>query len=452
VINGKKKIVYDLEGAGNYGHAGEDNMTIHLAKDAILRGTDAGNNAKVAWYTSTFVKEGMLIDEWSNWENDTGIKSSDAGKGVKHDMEQMASANQAIALRLLKENTGIGTGYDEKMQNNLLSQGVQNVMTGGMPEYAELEAMVNYSAITGDPGMFDWGGGRDSNAKKNLLLNSMYKEALENNDIESLLNVSKGLKLKLQFDKQNLINQQKYLMEMMKNYPSKEMVKPYKNFAGKALEMMEKACGFDLGKKGVGYYGDYASDDDEKFLNYAVGFAFTDLAAEWFMKTGKSIYVGDGSQKGGGNDFEHHTHRYGFQMDIKFITTDGSSGKSYNYDDPNSKYDQAATIDLIKDLFDYQSEAGNPNKAKVYSITFGDKKVIDYFSEYKDGNGKNPYEQYLPYLKYDNKGAHDSHLHISWQTMNPNTGKWVHSFYDSKYKSKYRDVRTGLNYIQEEKW
>jgi hypothetical protein len=131
VINGKKKIVYDLdERGGQYGHAGEDNMTIHLAKQAILKGNAEGYDQKAAMYTSTFVREGFLIDQWKNADLREGVNTGAAGSRQNYNMEWDATKVQASSLAYLKYNKGIGTGYEDKDFGKLLGSGTGNVLSG----------------------------------------------------------------------------------------------------------------------------------------------------------------------------------------------------------------------------------------------------------------------------------------------------------------------------------
>ncbi|NPV02057.1 MAG: hypothetical protein HPY53_11820 [Brevinematales bacterium] len=164
LIDGKKKIEYDLdEGQGAMGHAGEDNMTIHLAKQAMLTGKERGFEQSAAMYASTFVREGYLIDQWSDFENQTGMKSGETSQKMKDYMELKATKYQLGSLGALEE-----MGFSVK----------------GNEKYEAVQAGLVYSALTGKAGMFDWSDGN------NLKLNYAGEDggrSFYNNELVNLL-------------------------------------------------------------------------------------------------------------------------------------------------------------------------------------------------------------------------------------------------------------------------
>lgn len=107
-------------------------------------------------------------------------------------------------------------------------------------------------------------------------------------------------------------------------------------------------------------------------------------------------------------DAAHHTHKFGFQMDIKYLTNSGEiqSGAFYN---KGTDYNQALTQELIGILLSTQTD-----HASVAYIYYNDQQIIDYF----DDNGY----QYMVQQHVD----HDSHMHVCFQILDPVSGDWTH--------------------------
>jgi hypothetical protein len=103
VINNRKSIKFDLEGSGNYGYAGEDNRTIHLNQEAILREGDPELRAKLAHYTATAMHEGLHIDQHI-WLAENGGYMDDVT------LERMAYMQSTKTLALLNLRFGLNVG------------------------------------------------------------------------------------------------------------------------------------------------------------------------------------------------------------------------------------------------------------------------------------------------------------------------------------------------------
>ncbi|URA09901.1 hypothetical protein [Thermospira aquatica] len=126
IINGKKSLLFDLEEEGHYGEAGED--TIHLNKKAITENTAEG----LLFYTSTVVREGVLID--------SGLVGKD--RMTAYARELGATGIQKMVLDNLARNFGVDV-YD------------------GSSEYSKVANLIAYATETGDLSLFNWESGND---------------------------------------------------------------------------------------------------------------------------------------------------------------------------------------------------------------------------------------------------------------------------------------------------
>jgi hypothetical protein len=109
VIEGRKEVRFDLTEEGHYGEAGEDNRTIHLNKEAVIRGNEKDMKAKLAWYTGTMVHEGVHIDQ-QEWLARTGLEVDN------ETLERMAYSRGAKVVGLLDRKMGLsvaGSRYEE---------------------------------------------------------------------------------------------------------------------------------------------------------------------------------------------------------------------------------------------------------------------------------------------------------------------------------------------------
>jgi hypothetical protein len=70
-------------------------------------------------YTSTFVREGFLIDQWSSLESKKGMKSSEMSQDVRDYMEWQASKVQVGSLAML-EGMGLSVKGNTKLFTELL--------------------------------------------------------------------------------------------------------------------------------------------------------------------------------------------------------------------------------------------------------------------------------------------------------------------------------------------
>jgi hypothetical protein len=149
VINGTKKIAYDLnENNGTFGYAGgiNDNSTIHLASQAVLDPGESDLNQKLAFYTSTMDREGLLLNDHASLD----AQVSDLGQN-----EQL-SINKNLELEATKAQLGVMADLDQNL----------GISVAGSAKYEALTGALAYSAITGDEGVLDYSSGRAFNIRK----------------------------------------------------------------------------------------------------------------------------------------------------------------------------------------------------------------------------------------------------------------------------------------------
>jgi len=126
IINGRKDIVFDLTEDGHYGEAEAGAGTIHLNRKAATENTAES----LLFYTSTVVREGVLID--------SGLIGKD---------RMTAYARELGA-------TGIQTGVLNSLQSIF---GVD--MYGGNSEYSKVANLLAHASATGDLSIFNWESG-----------------------------------------------------------------------------------------------------------------------------------------------------------------------------------------------------------------------------------------------------------------------------------------------------
>jgi len=135
-------IVFDFSGSGDYGYAGEDNRTIRLNREAILRDDDPQLKAKLAWYTATGLREGFLLDLWGKYEKEKGSYSN-SDSVTRDRMEWKASLFTLKTIDILDRKFGLNVE--------------------GHKEYEIVTFALQYSSMTGKSGGFDWRSGRAQN-------------------------------------------------------------------------------------------------------------------------------------------------------------------------------------------------------------------------------------------------------------------------------------------------